>query len=284
MHAIERLPPLRDVVAKHQLMARKSLGQSFLFDLNLTDKIARSAGSLHDHDVLEIGPGPGGLTRSLLKEGARKLVAVEKDRRFRPALEEISAAVPGRLNILQADALQLEPETFLEPPVRIVANLPYNISTALLVRWMSVADWPPFWRNLTLMFQREVAERIVAAPGSKAYGRLSILSQWRTSAAIAFTIPSRAFVPAPKIDSAVVQFERRPKPLHPANRKILFQLVSSAFAQRRKMLRSSLRSLHPDIQDCMAEAGVDPTTRAECVSLGEFCALAREFEQLQRPG
>ena len=196
------------MIAAHGLRRRKALGQNFLLDLNLTAKIARRAGDLAACDVLEIGPGPGGLTRALLAEGARHVVAVERDPRCLPALAEIAAAWPGRLTVIEGDALRLDPLPHLTPPVRIVANLPYNVGTELLVRWLTPPAWPPFWQSLTLMFQKEVAERIVAAPGSKAYGRLSILAQWRTEPRIAFELPARAFTPPPKVASAVVQLER----------------------------------------------------------------------------
>ncbi|HVH04265.1 MAG TPA: 16S rRNA (adenine(1518)-N(6)/adenine(1519)-N(6))-dimethyltransferase RsmA, partial [Amaricoccus sp.] len=205
--ATDGLPPLREVIAAHGLSARKALGQNFLLDLNLTGKIARRAGSLSDHDVLEIGPGPGGLTRALLAEGARHVVAIERDARALPALAEIAAAYPGRLTVLEGDALSVDPGPQLAAPVRVVANLPYNVGTELLVRWLTPPSWPPFWSSLTLMFQKEVAERIVALPGSKAYGRLAILAQWRATPKLAFEIPARAFTPPPKVDSAVVHID-----------------------------------------------------------------------------
>ena len=203
------LPPLREVIARHGLSARKSLGQNFLLDLNLTRKIARQSGDLSQCDVLEIGPGPGGLTRALLVEGARKVVAIERDQRCIAALQEIAAAYPQRLQILEGDALAIDPVPHLTPPVRIVANLPYNIGTELLTRWLDVDPWPPYWASLMLMFQREVADRITASPGSKSYGRLSILSQWRTDARIVMSVPASAFTPPPKVTSAVVHFEAR---------------------------------------------------------------------------
>lgn len=278
MSAIDTLPPLREVIATHGLSARKSLGQNFLLDLNLTAKIARAAGDLAGSDVLEIGPGPGGLTRGLLAEGARKVLAVEKDSRCIPALEEIAAACPGRLQIIEGDALEVDPLAHLTPPIRIAANLPYNVGTELLVRWLTPKDWPPFWESLTLMFQREVAERIVAQPGGKAYGRLAVLAQWRCDAKIVMSLPPGAFSPPPKVSSAVVHLTALPAPRYPANPKILQDVVARAFNQRRKMLRAALKGLGPDIEDRLVAAGIKPTDRAEVVSLEQFCALARGFE------
>jgi len=278
MSAIDDLPPLREVIATHGLSARKALGQNFLLDLNLTAKIARLAGDLSGSDVLEVGPGPGGLTRGLLAEGARHVVAVEKDARCIPALEQIAAAYPGRLEIVQGDALDLDWQSRLRPPMRIVANLPYNVGTELLVRWLTPPDWPPAWSSLTLMFQREVAERIVARPGSKAYGRLSILAQWRTETVIAMTLPPEAFTPPPKVRSAVVQIEALPEPRYPAEAGTLSRVVAAAFNQRRKMLRSALKGLAPDIEDRLRAAGIAPTARAEEIPLEGFCALARALD------
>ncbi|MEP5197769.1 MAG: 16S rRNA (adenine(1518)-N(6)/adenine(1519)-N(6))-dimethyltransferase RsmA, partial [Roseobacter sp.] len=204
MTTIDNLPPLRDVIRTHDLQARKSMGQNFLLDLNLTAKIARQAGNLNDCDVLEIGPGPGGLTRGLLAEGARKVLAIEKDARCLPALKEIEAAYPGQLEVINGDALAIDPLASLRPPIRVAANLPYNVGTELLVRWLTPPTWPPFWQSLTLMFQREVAERIVAKPGSKTYGRLAILAQWRSDARIVMQLPPEAFTPPPKVSSSVV--------------------------------------------------------------------------------
>jgi len=278
MSAIDRLPPLRQVIADHELSARKALGQNFILDLNLTAKIARMAGSLEDHDILEIGPGPGGLTRGLLAEGARKVVAVEKDARCLPALRQIADAYPGRLDVLNADALGFDAAKALQPPIRIVANLPYNVGTELLIRWLTPAHWPPFWSSLTLMFQREVAERIVAEPGSKAYGRLALLGQWRSTAQIVMTLPPEAFTPPPRVSSAVVHLTALPAPRYPADARILEKLVARAFNQRRKMLRAALKGLTPDIEDSLRRAGIDPTDRAETVDLERFCALARLLE------
>jgi 16S rRNA (adenine1518-N6/adenine1519-N6)-dimethyltransferase len=277
MSAIDTLPPLREVIAAHGLSARKALGQNFLLDLNLTAKIARVAGDLSGADVLEVGPGPGGLTRGLLAEGARRVVAVEKDARCLPALAEIAEAYPGRLEVIHGDALALDWAAHLAPPVRIVANLPYNVGTELLVRWLTPDTWPPLWSTMTLMFQREVAERIVAQPGSKAYGRLAILSQWRTTARIALTLPPEAFTPPPKVRSAVVHLEALPAPRYPADPQVLSRVVAAAFNQRRKMLRAALRGQAPDIEDRLRAAGIEPTTRAEDVPLEGFCALAREL-------
>lgn len=279
MSAIDTLPPLRDVIAKHELSARKSLGQNFILDLNLTAKIARSAGNLRDTDILEIGPGPGGLTRGLLAEGARKVVAVEKDARCIPALQDISNAYPGRLEILEGDALQIDLTKHLAAPVRIVSNLPYNVGTELLTRWLDPPAWPPFWVSLTLMFQLEVAQRITAKAGEKHYGRLAVLAGWRTDAQIVMELPPEAFTPAPKVRSAVVTLNRLEQPRYPANGKILKDVVARAFNQRRKMLRSSLKGLRPDIEDILIAAGIKPTDRAETVEIERFCALARELEK-----
>jgi 16S rRNA (adenine1518-N6/adenine1519-N6)-dimethyltransferase len=275
MSAIDTLPPLRAVIAAHGLSAKKALGQNFLLDLNLTAKIARTAGDLAGCDVLEVGPGPGGLTRGLLAEGARRVLAVEKDARCLPALDQIAAAYPDRLRVIQGDALALDWSAQLTPPVKIVSNLPYNVGTELLVRWLTPPSWPPLWQSLTLMFQREVADRIVAAPGSKAYGRLAILAQWRSSARIALTLPPEAFSPPPKVHSAVVHLTALPAPRYPADPAVLERVVAKAFNQRRKMLRAALKGLTPDIEDRIRAAGLNPTERAEQVSVEGFCALAR---------
>lgn len=273
---IDDLPPLREVIARHGLSARKSLGQNFLLDLNLTAKIARNAGDLSGVDVLEIGPGPGGLTRGLLASGARRVVAIEKDSRCLPALGDIAEAYPGRLQVIEGDALDIDPLAHLTPPIKIVANLPYNVGTALLTHWLE-QDWPPFWQSLTLMFQREVAERITAAPGSKTYGRLAILSQWRSEARIVMDLPPEAFTPPPKIRSAVVHLTALPKPRFEADSKVLQDVVARAFGQRRKMLRASLKSI-PGIEDKLNSVGIAPTARAETVDLERFCALARVLQ------
>ncbi|NDK34188.1 16S rRNA (adenine(1518)-N(6)/adenine(1519)-N(6))-dimethyltransferase RsmA [Rhodovulum sulfidophilum] len=283
MSTIDGLPPLREVIAAHELSAKKALGQNFLLDLNLTAKIARVAGDLRGTDVLEIGPGPGGLTRGLLAEGARRVLAVEKDARCLAALAEIAAVYPGRLEVVNGDALAVDPLAHLEPPVKIVANLPYNVGTELLVRWLTPADWPPFWSSLTLMFQKEVAERIVALPGSKAYGRLAILAQWRAEARIALRLPPEAFTPPPKVSSAVVHLTALPRPRFEADPAVLERVVAAAFGQRRKMLRSSLKGLAPEIEDLLQMAGIAPTERAEQIPLEGFCALARALAAAERP-
>ncbi len=276
---IDDLPPLRDVIATHDLAAKKSLGQNFLLDLNLTAKIARLAGDLTAADVLEIGPGPGGLTRGLLAEGARKVLAIEKDPRCMPALAEIAAAYPGRLQAINGDALTVNPLEHLSQPIKIAANLPYNVGTELLVRWLTPPEWPPFWESLTLMFQREVAQRIVAAPGSKTYGRLALLAQWRTDAKIVMDLPPEAFSPPPKVNSAVVHLTALPAPRYPADAGTLNKVVAAAFNQRRKMLRSALKSVSPDIEDHLIATGIKPTERAEQVGLEAFCALARQLHK-----
>lgn len=276
MATIDGLPPLRDVIRTHELVAKKQLGQNFLLDLNLTAKIARQAGDLSGCDVLEVGPGPGGLTRGLLAEGARRVLAVEKDARCLPALAEISAAYPGRLDVINGDALEVDVLAHLTPPIRVVANLPYNVGTELLIRWLTPAAWPPFWESLTLMFQKEVAERIVAKPRSDHYGRLALLAQWRCEAKIVLHLPPEAFTPAPKVHSAVVHLTRLPGPRYPADEKVLGRITAMAFNQRRKMLRSSLKGMGPQIEAQLEAAGILPTARAEEISLEQFCALARE--------
>ena len=275
MSSIDNLPPLREVIATHGLSARKSLGQNFLLDLNLTAKIARQAGDLTACDVLEIGPGPGGLTRGLLSEGARHVLCIEKDSRCIAALNEIAAAYPGQLTVIEGDALEVDPLAHLTPPIRVAANLPYNVGTELLVRWLTPPEWPPFWQSLTLMFQREVAERIVAQPGSKAYGRLAILAQWRAEAKIALQLPPGAFTPPPKVSSSVVHLTALPAPRYPADAGVLSRVVAAAFNQRRKMLRAALKGVAPDIEDRLIAAGLKPTDRAEQIPLEGFCALAR---------
>lgn len=282
MSTIDGLPPLREVIAAHDLKAKKQLGQNFLLDLNLTAKIARQAGDLSGTDVLEIGPGPGGLTRGLLAEGARHVLAIEKDERALPALAEIAEAYPGRLTVIHGDALQVDPLAHLTPPIRIAANLPYNVGTELLVRWLTPPQWPPFWQSLTLMFQKEVAERIVAKPGSKAYGRLALLAQWRTDARVVMHLPPEAFVPPPKIHSAVVHLTALPEPRYPADPAVLSHVTAAAFNQRRKMLRSSLKGLHPQIEAMLEQVGIPPTARAEEIGLEKFCALARALAAAEK--
>ena len=274
---IDDLPPLRDVIAAHGLDAKKSLGQNFLLDPNLTSKISRLAGDISDHDVLEVGPGPGGLTRGLLAAGARRIVALEKDPRCMPALVQIAAAYPGRLDLFNADALDFDMRGQLTGPVRVVANLPYNVGTELLVRWLTPKDWPPFWSTLTLMFQKEVAERIIAKPCTKAYGRLGILAQWKSTPSVVMELPPEAFTPPPKVHSAVVHLEALAEPRFPAPAGLLSSTVAMAFNQRRKMLRSSLKSAAPDIEAALRDAGLKPTARAEEISVEGFCALARRL-------
>ena len=282
MDPVEQLPPLRDVIRTHELAAQKSLGQNFLLDLNLTSKIARQAGDLSGCDVFEVGPGPGGLTRGLLVEGARKVLSVEKDKRCVPVLDEIKEASRGRFSYMIGDAMQINPLDHLTSPIRIVSNLPYNVGTELLIRWMTPDIWPPFWSSLTLMFQKEVAERIVAPPSSKAYGRLALMVQWRADARIVMRLPPEAFSPAPKVESAVVHITALEKPRYEANAKILEKVVAQAFNQRRKMLRAALKSLVPNIETVLESAGIEPTQRAETVSLEKFCALARNVEAIRR--
>ncbi|MGF1604941.1 MAG: 16S rRNA (adenine(1518)-N(6)/adenine(1519)-N(6))-dimethyltransferase RsmA [Rhodothalassiaceae bacterium] len=269
------LPPLSQVIATHGLSARKSLGQNFLLDLNLTRRIARvakPAGAV----VIEIGPGPGGLTRALLAEGAAQVLAIERDARCAPALAEIAAAWPGRLTVIEGDALAVDLSAHIEPPYVIAANLPYNVGTQLLIGWLTQA-WPPPWRSLTLMFQKEVADRLVARPGSKAYGRLSVLAQWRAVPRIAFNLPARAFTPPPKIASSVVHIEPT-APVQPdVPRVALEQVVQAAFAQRRKMLRSALKTLTPEPEPLLKAADLSPDARAETVNIAGFCRLARAW-------
>ena len=279
MATIDGLPPLREVINAHDLVAKRQLGQNFLLDLNLTAKIARLAGDIAGCDVLEVGPGPGGLTRGLLVEGARHVVAVEKDPRCIPALQEIAAAYPGRLTIIEGDAMEVDLTAHLTGPIRIAANLPYNVGTELLIRWLTPKVWPPFWISMTLMFQREVALRITAKPGDEHYGRLALLCQWRSDAKIVMHLPPEAFTPAPKVHSAVVHLTRLEEPRFPADEKVLQRVVAAAFNQRRKMLRSSLRGLGPDMEAVLEGAGIPPTARAEEISLERFCALARAVSQ-----
>ncbi|GIX14824.1 MAG: ribosomal RNA small subunit methyltransferase A [Paracoccaceae bacterium] len=279
MTTADGLPPLREVIAAHGLSARRTLGQNFLLDLNLTRRIARAAGDLSGCTVLEVGPGPGGLTRALLIEGAKHVVAIERDPRCLPALDEIAARWPGRLTVLAGDALQIDPARHLAPPARIVANLPYNIGTELLVRWIARPDWPPPWDSMVLMFQREVAGRIIAAPGSRAYGRLSVLAQWRTDPRAVFDLPPAAFTPPPKVTSTVLRLRVRPEPAFPARLEDLERVVAAAFNQRRKMLRSSLAAVSRDPEALLARAGIDPRRRAETLTPAEFGALARALRE-----
>jgi 16S rRNA (adenine1518-N6/adenine1519-N6)-dimethyltransferase len=275
MSALDDLPPLRDVIRRHELSARKSLGQNFLLDLNLTARIARASGPLEGVDVIEVGPGPGGLTRALLALGAQRVIAIEKDSRAIAALSEIAAHYPGRLTVLEADALEVDLKPHLSgAPVRIVANLPYNIATALLVGWLTAETWPPFWQSLTLMFQREVAERIVAAPKAEAYGRLGVLAGWRTEAKILFDVAPSAFVPPPNVTSSVVHLTPRTAP-EPCAVPMLEAVTQAAFGQRRKMLRQSLKSVFRDPIAALEAAGIEPTRRAEEIDVKGFAALAR---------
>ena len=312
------LPPLREVIAKHGLRARKALGQNFLLDLNLTRRIARAAGPLRGHAVIEVGPGPGGLTRALLLEGAEKVIAIERDERAIPALEEIAARWPGRLEIMHADALKVDYPALAAGaglPVKVAANLPYNIATPLLTGWLTETtpereesrasaqpsgqvaqvagrgrgarpasaqhDWPPWWESLTLMFQKEVAERITAAPKTKAHGRLAVLAQWRTRPRILFEVPPRAFTPPPKVTSAIVQIVPAERPALPRDVAALERVTQAAFGQRRKMLRQSLKSLVKDPLPLLEAAGIDPTRRAEELSVEEFGRLAAAFEEIR---
>ncbi|HEY2011796.1 MAG TPA: rRNA adenine dimethyltransferase family protein [Rhizomicrobium sp.] len=296
------LPPLRDVIATHGLAAKKSLGQNFLLDLNLTRRVARAAGAQDGGTFYEVGPGPGGLTRGLLEEGADKVIAVERDARCLPALEEIAAAWPGKLEVIAADALELDETAIWPQGVRVAANLPYNVGTALLIKWLTAGAsasktepgvdsanktgevlrpavrpnkecWPPPWASLTLMFQKEVAQRITAHPGSEHYGRLSVLAQWRCTAKILFDVNRSAFVPPPSVTSAIVRLEPREKPLAPAELASLEKITQAAFGQRRKMLRQSLKSLGGEA--LLEKAGIDPTARPEDLKIEAFAALAR---------
>jgi 16S rRNA (adenine1518-N6/adenine1519-N6)-dimethyltransferase len=279
MAQLDDLPPLREVIRRHGLTPKKSLGQNFLFDLNLTARIARAAEPLENITVVEVGPGPGGLTRALLALGARRVVAIERDQRAVAALEEIAARYPGRLEIVAGDALSIDPHEHLGPErARVVANLPYNIATALLVGWLTVEPWPPWYDHLLLMFQREVAERIVAAPGTKSYGRLSVLAGWRTEAKILFDVARSAFVPPPKVTSSIVRLTPRQEPL-PCDALALQRVTEAAFGQRRKMLRQSLKTLGVDPAAILAEAAIDPTSRAEEIPVEGFVALANIFSR-----
>jgi 16S rRNA (adenine1518-N6/adenine1519-N6)-dimethyltransferase len=270
------LPPLREVIARYGIAARKSLGQNFLLDLNLTRRIARAAGPLAGITVVEIGPGPGGLTRALLAEDAGHIVAVERDPRCLDALGELAAAYSGRLDLVAGDALEIDPASLCPRPRKIVANLPYNIATRLLLGWL---DRIGEYENLTLMFQREVAERLVATPGGKSYGRLSVVTQWLAEPRILFDVPPSAFVPPPKVTSSVVAIRPRPQPLSPAAKEALKTVTAAAFGQRRKMLRASLKTLGIPVEPLLNAAAVPATARAEELSVAQFCALARAFDE-----
>lgn len=277
----DALPPLRDVIARFGLAAKKSLGQNFLFDLNLTRRIARAAAPLEGFTVIEVGPGPGGLTRALLMEGASQVIAIERDDRAIAAQEEIAAAYPGKLTVILGDALETDYEALAAGPKKIVANLPYNIATQLLTGWLTEEPWPSWFASLTLMFQKEVAERIVAKPGSKDYGRLSVLCQYRCEAKKLFDVNRSAFTPPPKVTSSIVQLVPRAVPSPACDLKVLERVTASAFGQRRKMLRQSLRTLLPEPEPLLAKAGIDPQLRAEQVPVAGFATLAKLFEASQ---
>lgn len=278
-HKEDPLPPLREVIARCGLNARKSLGQNFLLDLNLTRRIARAAGPLDGCTIVEVGPGPGGLTRALLIEGARRIIAVERDERALPALADIAAAYPDRLQVIHGDALGMDWPVIFDGPAKIIANLPYNIATPLLTGWLTGAAWPPWYSSATLMFQKEVAERIVAPPGSRTFGRLSVIAQWRSSAHKLFDIDRRAFTPPPKITSSVVQITPLPEPPVPCRVETLERVTAAAFGQRRKMLRSSLKALAADPAGLLNAAGIDETRRAEELDVADFCRIARLLSQ-----
>lgn len=281
MSAIDDLPPLREIIRDHQLSARKSLGQNFLLDLNLTARIARAAGSLEDATVIEVGPGPGGLTRALLALGAKRVIAVERDERAIEALDYIVKRYPGRIEIVHGDAQSFDPRRYLDvPKAKIVANLPYNIATQLLVDWLSIEPWPPWYDTMVLMFQREVAERIVAREDDEAYGRLAVLANWRAETKILFDISPAAFVPQPQVTSSVVRLIPRAAP-EPCDRRMLEQVAAAAFGQRRKMLRQSLKSLSVDPARLAAAAHVDATRRAETIPVSGFVAMARELADIR---
>jgi 16S rRNA (adenine1518-N6/adenine1519-N6)-dimethyltransferase len=282
MSRIDDLPPLREVIRRHGLAARRSLGQNFLLDFNLIGRIARAAGPLDGVTVIEVGAGPGGLTRALLALGAKRVIAIERDPRCLPALLELADHFRERLTVIEGDAMHVDLAPHVQTaPVRVVANLPYNVATALLVSWLTVEPWPPWYETLVLTFQREVAHRIVARPGSKSYGRLSVLAGWRTTAQILFDIAARAFVPAPQVTSSVVRLVPRSAPLA-CDRRLLERVAEAAFGQRRKMLRQSLKSLGADPLELLKKANIDPTARAEAVPVEGFVALARALATTAR--
>ena len=272
---MDSLPPLREVIRSLGLTAKKSLGQNFLLDLNLTGRIARSAGPLEGVTVIEVGPGPGGLTRALLTEGAGHVIAIEKDTRCLPALKDIAANFPGRMTVIEQDALTVDWPAIVPAgkTARIVANLPYSVATPLLTGWLKTEPWPPWWDRMALMFQKEVAERIVARSGEKAYGRLAILSQWRCETRILFSLPARAFTPPPKVNSAIVEFRPCAEPLDAGNAAMLEHVTAAAFGQRRKMLRTSLKSVQ-GAAEAMAVLDIDPAIRAEQLDVAGFCRLS----------
>ena len=279
MTAIDKLPAISAVIKKYKLNAKKNLGQNFLLDLNLTAKIARSCKDLAESTIIEIGPGPGGLTRGLLSENAKKIIAIEKDVRCIPALTEIAEYYPGKLEIIQGDALTYLISSNTASPVHIFSNLPYNIGTVLLTKWLDPPEWPPIWNSLTLMFQKELAERLIAQPGSKQYGRLSILTQWRSDPRIILRLSSKEFFPRPKVDSAVVQINRLKEPRFPAKSSTLTKLVSKAFNQRRKMLRTSLKDYIPNVVEALELANILPSNRAEDLSVEQYCNLANILDK-----
>jgi 16S rRNA (adenine1518-N6/adenine1519-N6)-dimethyltransferase len=275
MAALDGLPPLSNVIERYGLDARKALGQNFILDLNLTQKVARTAGPLEGVTVIEVGPGPGGLTRAILALGAKRVIAIERDSRCLPALAEIAAHYPGRLEVIEGDALKIDFATLAtEGPVRVIANLPYNVGTQLLINWLLPASWPPFWQSLTLMFQKEVAQRIVAHEGDDHYGRLGVICGWRTEAYMAFDISPQAFTPPPKVTSTVVHLTPRENPI-PCTVARLERVTEAGFGQRRKMLRQSVKSLGGEA--LLAKADIDPTRRAETLSVEEFCRLANSL-------
>ena len=279
MAAIDELPPISAVIKKYELSAKKNLGQNFLLDLNLTAKIARSCKDLAQSTIIEVGPGPGGLTRGLLSENANKIIVIEKDARCIPALTEIAEYYPGKLKIIRGDVLTQPVFNNIRSPVHIFSNLPYNIGTLLLTRWLDPPEWPPVWSTLTLMFQKEVAERLVAQPGSREYGRLSILTQWRSDPRIILRLSSREFFPRPKVDSAVVQIRRLDEPRFPAKSSTLIKLVAKAFNQRRKMLRTSLKNHIPNVVEALERANISSSNRAEDLSVEQYCNLATIIDQ-----
>ncbi len=282
MSAPDGLPPLRDVIRDLGLQARRSLGQNFLLDFNLTRRIARAGAPLAEATIVEVGPGPGGLTRALLLEGAKRVIAIEKDARCLPALAAIAARYPGRLEVIGADAMDIDYASLpLQRPARIVANLPYGVATPLLIGWLKTSPWPPWFDRLVLMFQREVALRIVAKPGGKDYGRLSVLTQWRTTPRLLFGIPAAAFTPRPKVESAVVEFVPRERPDPSCDVQALERVTAAAFGQRRKMLRSSLRQLTPDSEALLGPLGIDPKARAEELQVADFCRIANALATLK---
>ena len=273
------LEKISKVISNYKLKPKKSLSQNFLLDLNLTKKISESVNNLESYDILEIGPGPGALTRSLLSLGARKVVVIEKDAQFLGPLQEISNFYPGRLIIIHGDVLSIDTKKLLKPPIKIVSNLPYNIGTKILINYLTVETWPPFWDSLTFMFQEEVANRLVAIPKTKSYGRLSIITQWRSTVKVLFKVPASAFTPLPKVDSAVVQIVPTKQAHFKTNHQTLQKVVKLAFSQRRKMLRQSLKNLHPEILTILPEVGIDPKSRPEELSIKQFCGLARIIEK-----